>query len=100
MTEFEVRQRVAKLMAIYEKHPNTAEGKNALRHAKRLIDKHKLNQTKPKATPKADPQHPLAGITTAIRDLINTKPSKDAVPDIGELDRKLTELLRRSRVAR
>ncbi len=92
MTEREVRERVAKLLAIYEKHPNTHEGKNALRHAKRLIDKHKLN----KPPPKPDRSHPLAGITSAFRDLINTKPKKDAVPDIGELERRLSQLLRRS----
>jgi hypothetical protein len=95
VTEQQVRARIAKLLAIYEKHPDTAEGKNALQHAKRLMEKYKLDQKKER--PEPDPSHPLAGLTTAVRDLFSTRPDKKATPDIGELDRRLHDLLRRDR---
>lgn len=90
MTELEVRKRVAKLMAIYDKHPNTPEGKNALNHAKRLIDKYKLEAKKAPKAPSKD--HPFFAIATAFKRLVTTKPQA-GVPDLGELERRLTKLL-------
>lgn len=87
MTEAEVRQRVQKLIAIHDKHPNTAEGKNALRHAIRLIEKYELD--KPKMTSQPTP---LAGLASAFKDLFNKEPKP---VDLGELQRRLTKLLER-----
>jgi len=90
VTEQEVRDRVEKLIAIHDKHPHTHEGKNALRHALRLIEKHKLNQQKSVSTG----PNPLAGLVNALRELTK-KPDRNAKVDFGELERRLSKLLRK-----
>ncbi len=94
MTAEGARERIAKLMAIYEDRPTTPEGLNALKHAKRLIAKYRLDHPKEMTAQAANPE--VARLFSAFQQLLTTKPKprNQGVPDIGELERKLTQLLK------
>ncbi len=93
MTAEAARERIAKLLAIYEDRPRTHEGRNALRHAERLIAKYKLDH--PKAEP-TEAHHPeVSRVFLAFKKLLTTKPKRrsEGIPDFAELERRFTKLM-------
>lgn len=97
MTDDAVRDRIAKLLAIYQDRPGSHEGKNALRHAERLISKYKLDHPNEVTTQAAHPE--VARLFTAFKSLLTTKPKprSKSSPDIGELERMFTKLMQGQR---